>query len=134
MAGKRNRGLEIILVLSVILSIGLGYIVANSGQKTSKLKKILDAERYSRFVAEENVQKGIQKVKSLESELKTAQQKIDRIQSILEQERELNQDLKSQYERISRAKVDLEQKLNTALQPPPVASVPAQQVEPVGQN
>ncbi len=106
---------DIILVVVILLSIGLSVMVVRFNEKATKAGKNLEEERYSRMVAEESLQKNSAKLMTLESQLKSASDRMAKIQDIVDQEKGVNQDLKKQYEKLSDLKAELESKLQATL-------------------
>jgi hypothetical protein len=66
-------------LLIVAVSI---FLVVRYYKEYQDVNKILEQERYSRFVAEEELQKGDYRIKKLEADLQTTQVKLSRIQEI----------------------------------------------------
>ena len=119
---------DIILVILVLLVAGLSAILVRSAEKERKALKSLDEERYSRFVAEETLQKNAAKIATLEAQIKAASDKMAKIQDILDQEKGVNADLKKQYADLTAAKEEMEAKLKAAVQQaaqPPSVATPA---------
>ncbi len=107
---------DILLVVSILVSIALTVVVVRFNEKATKAGKNLEEERYSRMVAEESLQKSAAKLATLEAKLKSADSKMTKIQDILEQEKDVNADLKQQYEKLAETKADLELKVKAALE------------------
>jgi uncharacterized protein YoxC len=121
---------DIILVISILVSVGLLVVVVNIAQKADKAGKNLEEERYSRMVAEETLQKNNAKLTTYQEELKEDQGKMAKIADVLEQEKGVNSDLKKRYDELAASKANLEAKL-TALQEKPAAKAqPAVQPTP----
>ncbi len=118
---------DVILVIALLMAVGLSVVVVRFNEKATKAGKSLQEERYSRMVAEESLQKNAAKVATLESQLKTAQDKMGKIEDILEQEKGVNSDLKSQYERLAQSKSELEGKLKATLEEKSTAQAQAAQ-------
>ncbi len=107
---------DILLVVSILLSIALTVVVVRFNEKATKAGKNLEEERYSRMVAEESLQKSAAKLATLEAKLKSADSKMTKIQDILDQEKGVNADLKQQYAKLAESKADLELKVKAALE------------------
>ena len=73
---------DIFLVILSFALLGLLAAVFLMSEKTSKARKNLEEERYSRMVAEESLQKNAAKLSTLEAQLKAANVKMMRIKSI----------------------------------------------------
>jgi predicted nuclease with TOPRIM domain len=92
---------DIILVISILVSVGLLVVVVNIAQKADKAGKNLEEERYSRMVAEETLQKNNAKLTTYQEELKEDQGKMAKIADVLEQEKGVNSDLKKRYDELA---------------------------------
>ena len=57
----------------------------------------------------------LNRIKTLESQLNEAQDKLHRVQQLVDQQKGVNAELKNQFERMSNAKEELENKLNATL-------------------
>ncbi|MBF0489005.1 MAG: hypothetical protein HQL15_00120 [Candidatus Omnitrophica bacterium] len=116
---------DIILVVLVLACIGLIILLVSLFEKTNKVTKSLDEERYSRMVAEESLQRNAAKLSTLEAQLKSANQKMAKVQDQIDQEKSTNGDLQKQYEELFNVKADLEAKLKIALEEKPAPVTPA---------
>lgn len=112
------KNISVIVVIVAILSAFIATLVYHKREITT-VTKTLEAERYNRLVAEEKVVNSVSKIKQLESDLKSNEDKITKIQSVLKEQKNFNKDLEDQYERLSRAKSALEEQLKTVVNQPP---------------
>ncbi|GEM_PF-4321605 len=107
-----------IALLGCIVVGVLVVVLVHYKHEATKIVKTLEAERYNRLVAEEKVVTSVSKIKQLESDLKSNEEKFAKIQSVLKEQKSFNQDLENQFERLSRAKTALEEQLKTVINPP----------------
>ena len=107
---------DVVLVVTILVSVGLLVFVVRFNEKATKAGKSLEEERYSRMVVEESLQKTSSKVSTLEAQLASAQEKMVKVQDILDQEKNVNDDLRTQYDKLRQSKTDLESKLQATLQ------------------
>jgi len=107
---------DILLVVLILICIGLLVVVVSVCDKSNRVSKSLDEERYSRLVAEENVQKKEARLAALEIKLKSANDKIAKIQDLMNQQSNVNSDLQKQYEALTKTKTELETKLRVTLE------------------
>ena len=107
---------DIFLVVLVLACVGLTGVLINILEKTNRVNKSLEEERYSRMVAEESLQKNAAKLSTLETQLKVANEKMAKVQDLIDQQKTVNMDLKKQFEDLNNAKIELESKLKTALE------------------
>ncbi len=121
---NKNTGLIAVAVIVVGL---LSVLLVHYKQEAQKISRSLEAERYSRLVAEEKVVNTVSKIRNLENELKASEEKIAKVQSVLKDQKTVNNDLERQYERLSKAKTDLENQLRIAIAQPPSAPAEAAQ-------
>ncbi len=121
---KKNTGLIVAMVVVVGILTGL---IVHFKQEAGKIAKSLETERYSRLVAEEKVVNTVSKIKQLENELMSSEEKIAKVQSVLKDQKSLNTDLEHQFDRLSKAKADLENQLRVAIAQPQPPMVPVQQ-------
>jgi hypothetical protein len=99
--------IRIILVTACfILCVGLAIYF---NQSSSKVTEELHQERYTRMLAEENLDKLNVKKKSLEISLNWANNKIEGIEKMLDQKKKVNTDLQSRLEKTLKLKSALEQ-------------------------
>ena len=84
-----------------------------------KTQEELNKERYNRMDAEENLEKALVKIKSLEADLTNAQNQTQGLQTVLEQEKTANINLKTELEKTSKLQEVLEGELKDALVPQP---------------
>ncbi len=109
-----------IAVIAVIVAI-LGALIVTLvyyKREITKITKTLESERYSRLVAEEKVVNSASKIKQLEGDLKSNEDKIAKVQSLLKDQKNFNKDLETQYERLARTKIALEEQLKTVISQP----------------
>jgi septal ring factor EnvC (AmiA/AmiB activator) len=111
-----------ILIISVTLALGCLVVAIISGKTIGESGKMLDIERYNRIVAEEKLDKAMQKIQSLENSVASAQNQLQSIQAVLEQEKVTNDNLKNELEKTEKLKIILEQELKNALVAPPQES------------
>jgi septal ring factor EnvC (AmiA/AmiB activator) len=109
----------------LIVAILIGF-VCHLKQEAQQIAKNLETERYSRLVAEEKVVNTVSKIKQLESDLKSSEEKIAKVQAVLKDQKTLNSDLEKQYDRLSKAKSDLENQLKAVVTPSPAPVQTAQ--------
>ncbi len=107
---------NIFIVILVLIIVALLVLVVSFYQKANKYTKSLEEERYSRMVAEESLQRSSGKLATLETQLKSANEKIEKIQTLIKQEKNVNSDLQKQYEALNKIKAELEDKLKTTTQ------------------
>ena len=123
---------DIFFVFALLVAVCASVILFRFNQEKSKVEQHLQEERYSRLVAEETSQKNVLKIKQLETDLKSAQDKFWKIEKILDQEKNVNAALKEQFEKITTAKSELEAKLKSTLDGQTSLTVNAQQERPMG--
>lgn len=107
---------DILLILLVLVSVGLLMALVSIYGRNVKVTQSLEEERYSRMVTEESLQKSAAKVVTLETQLKTANDKMAQIDKLIDQEKTVNNDLQKQYEQLTKSKADLETKLKNAIE------------------
>ena len=120
----KNRGLMVGII--IVVGVLIGFTVYFK-QQAQTISKSLDAERYSRLVAEEKVVNTASKLKEAENDLKASEEKIAKIQTVLKDQKNVNEELEQQFERLSKAKTDLENQLKTVVAAPPT---PVQTTQP----
>lgn len=118
---------DIVLVVLILLTLGLSVLLIRFHEKALKADKKLEEERYTRVIAEEQVQKNNAKIASYEAQLKVATNRMERIEDILKQEKDVNEDLKRQYDKLSQTKNELEGKLQQAIDQAQTAMASAQE-------
>jgi septal ring factor EnvC (AmiA/AmiB activator) len=116
----KNSGLMIVFVIVIGILIGFMY---HFKQEAQNISKSLESERYSRLVAEEKVVNNASKIKQLENDLKSSEEKIAKVQTVLKDQKSINTDLERQFDRLTKAKSDLENQLRNAIAQPPSAPV-----------
>ena len=114
---------DIFLVILVLVCVGLIVALVAILEKSDKVNKSLDEERYGRMVAEESLQKNSAKLSTLEAQLKTANEKISKVQGLIDHQKSANADLQKQLQELSDLKADLEVKLKSALEEKSVNNV-----------
>ena len=119
---------DIFLIILAVALLGSLSVVFLMTEKTSKINKSLEEERYSRMVAEESLQKNAAKLSTLEAQLKAANERMTKVQDSISQEKSVNTDLQKQYEDLVKVKADLEAKLQAAVAPKAPAPAEAQPV------
>ena len=124
---------DIILVVTLLLTITLSVVVVRFNEKASKAGKRLDEERFSRMVAEEALQKKAAELATLKADLKSNQDKMAKVQDILDQEKGVNTDLKAQYDKLAQSKAELEAKMQKALQEKEIPTPEKVEVSAAGQ-
>ena len=102
---------DLLLIVLILVSIALLVVCIGAVEKTNKITKSLDEERYSRMVAEESLQKNAAKLSTLEVQLKSANERMAQVQDLMNRQKTANADLQKQYEDLSNVKADLEAKL-----------------------
>ncbi len=107
---------DIILIVVCVIAIGLAIFLIRAIEKERKAVKNLDEERYNRMIAEESLQKNAAKLMALDTQLKSAQDKMNKVQDILSQEKNVNEGLKKQYDELAQTKAELEGKLKSAME------------------
>jgi len=102
-------------LLSVFLGIVIVGVSIGVAIRSSKLahdaRSTLDQERYSRMVAQENLELARGKITSLEGKLAKAQKKISGIKKMLEGIKAYNEDLKARLERAAELKAVMDVKI-----------------------
>lgn len=100
-----------ITILAIVLAaagIGLSYrYYKNAGKAINELNQ----ERYNRMVAEENLLNTKSQVKSLEGQLKKAEQKAVNLENKIEKITAINEDLKLRLDKAAEIHKRLEQKI-----------------------
>ena len=104
----------LILLFIVFLGALAGVTVYYKKQVTD-ISKVLESERYSRFVAEEKVVNSVSKIKQLQGDLADNEQKLGKIQDLLKEQKSVNKDLDIQFQRLSTAKSQLEDQIQTLI-------------------
>ncbi len=107
---------NVLLVILVLISVGLLVMVVAVLEKENKVRKSLDEERYSRMVTEERLQIKEAKLVTLETQLKTANEKMAKVQMLIDQQKDLNADIQKQYSDLNKSKIELESKLKATLE------------------
>ncbi len=98
----------ILAVILVVLSFGLAV---HYNQNALTVRRDLDRERYSRIVAEENLDKASVRMKSLETEIAKLQQKYQSTEKFLAETKELSVDLERQLRQLTQTRTSLETKV-----------------------
>jgi hypothetical protein len=100
-----------ITILAIVLAaagIGLSYrYYKNAGKAINELNQ----ERYNRMVAEESLQNTKMQVKSLEGQVKKAEQKAVNLENKIEKITAINEDLKLRLDKAAEIHKRLEQKI-----------------------
>jgi septal ring factor EnvC (AmiA/AmiB activator) len=123
---NKNTG----LIAGVVVVVGcMSVLLVHYKQEAQKITRTLEAERYNRLVAEEKVVNTVSKIKHLETELKSSEEKIAKVQAVLKDQKSLNTDMERQFERLSKAKAELENQLRIAIAQPPSAPVETEQAK-----
>jgi chromosome segregation ATPase len=100
----------------ILLVTGVSvFLVVRYYKENRDVSKILDQERYSRMVAEEELQKGEYRINKLEADLQTTQVKLSKLQENLDKERETKAELKAKLDSLSSTRESLEKNLQDAL-------------------
>ena len=107
---------DVLIVILVLVCVGLVVVLVGVFEKSNKVTKSLDEERYSRMVAEESLQKNAAKLSTLEAQLKSASEKMSRVQQLIDQQKTANSDLQKQYEDLNNVKSELEAKLKATVE------------------
>jgi peptidoglycan hydrolase CwlO-like protein len=106
----KNFVIGLILVSAIISFI----LLFRFNRENADVTKILEQERYSRMIAEEELQKSEYRIKKLEADLQTTQVKLSKSQEVLDKEKSQAARLKSQMQELDRAKSSLEKDLELA--------------------
>lgn len=100
-----------VTILAIVLAaagVGLSYrYYKNAGKAINELNQ----ERYNRMVAEENLQNVKLQVKSLEGQLKKADQKAVNLENKVEKISAINEDLKLRLDKAAEIHKRLEEKI-----------------------
>ena len=125
-----------IYAVVIIVMIGSCLVAITANNNALEVQQHLDQERYTRMVAEENMQKSEAQIKSLKDNLENTQKKlseangkIQSIQSIVSE----TEGLKAQLETVTHLKNSLEQKVQDLQNQPPVAEPLPTQKAKMGQ-
>jgi len=88
----------ILFVVILVAAVSI-LLLVRFNKENGDVTRILEQERYGRMTAEEELQKGEDRVKKLEAELQTAQVKMSRNQENIDKCRDENAALKADLER-----------------------------------
>lgn len=99
-------------VILILLSAVISFILLfRFNRENADVTRILEQERYSRMIAEEELQKSEYRIKKLEADLQTTQVKLSKSQEVLDKEKSQAARLKSQMQELNRTKSALEKDL-----------------------
>ena len=98
-------------IIAVVCAIFFAVLTFVFQQKAEKLQQEVNQERLTRMNTEEKLEEIKTKIRSKETELIAAQDKIQAIQAALNQGQNFNSDLKSQLESVNKLKNTLETKV-----------------------
>lgn len=115
----------ILAVILVVLSFGLAV---HYNQNALTVRRDLDRERYSRIVAEENLDKASVRMKSLETEIAKLQKKSQSTEKSLGEIKESSADLERQLDQLIQTRTSLETKVTELERALSVDS----QIQPIG--
>ena len=99
------------IIIVVIILIGSVGLISGYNKKFSFTQENLNRERYSRMVAEEELEKAKAKIGSLQIDLAKVQKKSESNQKILDETKSNNDDLQVQLEKAVKLQQDLEGKI-----------------------
>lgn len=104
--------MRIVLIGAVIvlLVLSCGLAVRYSRDANYAYEE-LNAERYTRMLAEEDLQKANTRLSTLEAELKRAQDKAGQMEEILEKTKAVNEDLKARLDKAAEIKESLDKRI-----------------------
>ena len=107
---------DILIILLILVCLGLVVFVVVLLEKSSKVNKSLEEEKYSRMVTEESLQKNAAKITILENQLNKANEKLLKVGELIDSEKMVNVDLQKQYDELNKLKSDLENKLKATIE------------------
>ncbi len=102
-------------ILAILVFAGAIAVISYFYKENQEVTRVLNQERYSRMVAEEELQKGDYRIKKLGADLQTTQVKLSRAQESLDREREEKSGIKTEFNKLSERKDSLEKNLKSAL-------------------
>ena len=101
----------IAVILAVVLVIFCFGVAIHFNQNVLQARKILENERYTRLMAEENLEKATAQIRDLENELGRVLAKIKSTEKLLEQTKSINMELEERMEEAATLQRTLQQKL-----------------------
>jgi chromosome segregation ATPase len=105
------------LLFSVLLVVSVSVLLLIRYNRENQDKsRELNAERFARFTAEDELAKGEYRIKKLEADVQTTQVKLSKMQETLDRTKEENAELKTQLQQLGKTKEGLERDLESALE------------------
>lgn len=99
-----------VFLIVIIIAVSVGVAIRSS-KYSNDARSALEQERYSRMVAEENVELAQGKITSLEGQLAKAKKKISGVEKMLEELKAYTEDLKARLEKAAELKTVMEVKI-----------------------
>jgi len=101
----------VIIFFTIVLIVGSVGAAIYYNQNSFRSEEILNKERYTRMLTEENLEKANIKVSSLQGDMKDAKVKITSLEKLLQQKKLLAENLQSRLEKTLASEIALKEEI-----------------------